>query len=183
MTANESAHRGRFFKNNYRALVAYVRQCIDDSADRDGEDIVQDVMVNLFNKADVTEPIQNLTGYLYASLRNRIIDTMRGRKKTLSLDAENGDGDAPLLKDMLRDGRGDALQTLEDRDRRSVLYAAIDALGDDEKAIVVATEFDDRSFKDLSEEWETPLGTLLSRKSRAIKHIGDFMRDRGFENH
>jgi DNA-directed RNA polymerase specialized sigma24 family protein len=63
------------------------------------------------------------------------------------------------------------------------LYAAIDALGDDEKAIVVATEFDDRSFKDLSEEWETPLGTLLSRKSRAIKHIGDFMRDRGFENH
>ena len=181
MTATEYAHRGQFFKNNYRALVAYVRQLIDDSADRDGEDIVQDVMVNLFNKADVMEPIQNLTGYLYSSLRNRIIDIMRARKKTLSFDAETGDDRERSLKEVVRDIKGDALQSLEEKDRRQVLYAAVDALGDDEKAIVVATEFDDRSFKELSEEWETPMGTLLSRKSRALKHIGDFLRKNGFK--
>ena len=181
MTANESDHRGRFFKNNYRTLVGYVRHLIDDGADRDGEDIVQDVMVNLFNKADVTEPIQNLAGYLYASLRNRIIDTMRARKKTLSLDMEAGNDRTTSLKEVLRDVKNDTLQSLVEKDRRAALYAAIDALDDDDKAIVVATEFDDRSFKELSEEWETPIGTLLSRKSRALKHIGDFLRKNGFE--
>jgi RNA polymerase sigma factor (sigma-70 family) len=183
MTATESAHRGEFFKNNYRALLGFVRQLIDDSADRDGEDIVQEVMLNLFDKADVVEPVQNLTGYLYASLRNRIIDIMRARKKTLSLDAENGEDNGLSLKDVLRDDQGDALHSLEEKDRRKALYEAIDALSDDEKAVVVATEFDDRSFKDLAEEWETPMGTLLSRKSRAIKHIGDFLRERGFDKH
>ena len=183
MTATESAHRGEFFKNNYRALVGFVRQLIDDGADRDGEDIVQDVMVNLFNKADVTEPIQNLTGYLYASLRNRIIDTMRTRKKTLSLDADDSADNGASLKDMLHETGLDALGALEEKGRRAALYEAIEALGDEEKAVVVATEFDDRSFRELAEEWEVPIGTLLSRKSRALKHIKELLEKNGFDSH
>jgi len=35
----------------------------------------------------------------------------------------------------------------------------------------VATEFDGRSFRELSEEWQVPIGTLLARKSRALQKI------------
>lgn len=49
---------------------------------------MQDVMVNLYNKADITQPIQNFAPYVYSALRNRFIDIMRTRKKNVSLDAE-----------------------------------------------------------------------------------------------
>jgi hypothetical protein len=40
-------------------------------------------MVNLFNKADVTEPIQNLTGYLYAAGKKRCRWTLKTGTATL----------------------------------------------------------------------------------------------------
>jgi RNA polymerase sigma factor (sigma-70 family) len=182
MSAIESSHRGEFFSNNYHSLVAYARQLIADSAERDSEDIVQDVMVSLFDKADVLEPVRNLAGYVYAAIRNRIVDIMRVRKKSISLDAEMEDEPGMSLKELLRDPAKDALGALEEKDRKKALYMAIDSLSEDEKSIVIATEFDDRSFRELSEEWETPMGTLLSRKSRAIEHIEEFLGHNGFDN-
>jgi RNA polymerase sigma-70 factor (ECF subfamily) len=182
MSAIESSHRGEFFRNNYNSLVAYTRQLLADSAERDSEDIVQDVMVNLFAKADVVEPIRNLTGYVYAAIRNRIVDIMRSRKKNVSLDAEIGDEPGLSLKEIIRDPAKDALGALEEKDRKMALYLAIDSLSDDEKAIIVATEFEGASFRELSEEWEVPMGTLLSRKSRAIAHIEEFLRKQGHDN-
>ncbi len=55
-------------------LVGYVRAWIADTAERDAEDVVQDVIERLFEKADVTEPVADLTAYLYRSLRNKVID-------------------------------------------------------------------------------------------------------------
>jgi RNA polymerase sigma factor (sigma-70 family) len=182
MSAMESSHRGEFFRNNYRSLVAYTRQLVADSADRDGEDIVQDVMANLFARADIIEPVRNLTGYVYAAIRNRIVDIMRARKNNVSIDAEIGDEPGISLKEMLHDPGKDALGVVEEKDRKQVLFQAIDSLSDDEKAIVIATEFEGCSFRELSEEWETPMGTLLSRKSRAIEHIGEFLRKKGFDS-
>jgi RNA polymerase sigma factor (sigma-70 family) len=171
--------QSEFFRSNYGALVGYVRNLIRDGADIAGEDIVQDVMVNLYNKADITQPIQNFASYVYSALRNRIIDIMRTRKKNVSLDAEASPERQISLAEFLHDAKSDISATLEKKELRLALYRAIDGLSDAEKAIIVATEFDDRSFKELSEEWETPLGTLLARKSRALKHIGEFLQSNG----
>ncbi len=40
-----------FFRKEQANLVGFVRRLIEDTAARDGEDIVQDVALNLFNKA------------------------------------------------------------------------------------------------------------------------------------
>ena len=66
--------------NERERWIGYVRRLIDDAAERDGEDIVEDVIVNLFDKADITSPIDNLTAYVYRSLRNRIIDYLRKKR-------------------------------------------------------------------------------------------------------
>jgi RNA polymerase sigma factor (sigma-70 family) len=180
MANTESSHRGEFFRNNYGSLVAYARKYLSDSAERDGEDIVQDVMVGLFNTADVVEPIRNLTGYVYSAIRNRIVDILRTRKKAVSLDAPIEEQPGISLKELIRDTAKDALGTLEEKDRRKALFRAIRELSDDEQAVVVETEFNGRSFRELSEEWETPMGTLLSRKSRAVQHIAELLNDKGY---
>ena len=40
-----------------------------------------------------------------------------------------------------------------------------------QKAIVIETEFEGRSFRELADEWNIPIGTLLARKSRALQKI------------
>jgi DNA-directed RNA polymerase specialized sigma24 family protein len=58
-----------FFRSEYTRLVGYVRKMIDDMAARDGEDIVQDVILNAFNLAGVNAPIENVSAYLYYEIR------------------------------------------------------------------------------------------------------------------
>jgi DNA-directed RNA polymerase specialized sigma24 family protein len=52
-----------------------------------------------------------------------------------------------------------------------LIFKAMDELSVGERAVILATEFEGKSFKDLAEEWEIPLGTLLARKSRALDKI------------
>ena len=60
---------------------------------------------------------------------------------------------------------------------RRRVYLAIDELSDDQKAIIIETEFQGRTFQDLSLEWDIPIGTLLSRKSRAMARIKSSLQD------
>jgi RNA polymerase sigma factor (sigma-70 family) len=160
----------RFFKTERTRLVAYVRRLIDDAADRDGEDIVQDVMLNLFIMADVTIPMENLAAYVYRSIRNRVIDVMKKRGlDEVSLDADAGA--AVSLKDILSDRRYDTATEIDKNDTRDALYRAINSLDSEDKAIIIMTEFEGRSFREISDAWDVPIGTLLSRKSRALVKI------------
>jgi RNA polymerase sigma-70 factor (ECF subfamily) len=132
---------------------------IDDAADRDAEDIVQDVMLGLFDKADITLPIENLSAYIYRALRNRVTDMFR-RKRDLA-----------SLAELVHESVEDAADALENKELKESVVRAIDNLNDEQRAVVIATEFEDRSFRELSEEWEIPIGTLLARKSRALQKI------------
>ena len=76
-----------FFERERKRLVAYVHRLIEDTAESDSEDILQDVVLNLLNKADITEPIENLSAYVYEALRNRVTDYFRRRKKNLPIDS------------------------------------------------------------------------------------------------
>ena len=69
-----------FFGKEYDRLRSYVGAKIMDSADKDAEDIIQDVALKLFSRADSYSPINNVAGFVYRSIRNSIIDTMRTKK-------------------------------------------------------------------------------------------------------
>jgi RNA polymerase sigma factor (sigma-70 family) len=153
------ARINEFFRTEYSRLVRFVRRLIDDATDRDAEDIVQDVMLGLFDKADVTAPIENLSAYIYSALRNRVTDMFRRKR------------DVTSLATLVHESAEDAAHILEKKELRESVVKAIENLSDDQKAVIIATEFEDRSFGELSEEWEIPIGTLLARKSRALKKI------------
>ena len=148
-----------FLRRERDALVGYVRRRIDDAADQDAEDVVQDVIVNLFDKADPTIPVRNLAAYIYRALRNGIIDRFRKRRETVAL------SDAVLAS------REDPLREAEKSELLDLVFEAMDELSAGEKAVILATEFEGRPFKELAEEWDVPLGTLLARKSRALEKI------------
>jgi RNA polymerase sigma factor (sigma-70 family) len=148
-----------FIATEWTRLVGYVRAWIADTADRDAEDVVQDVIERLFEKADVTEPVADLSAYLYRSLRNKVIDLYRKPKR------------AAELPEDLSDVRFEASEAMDREESREALFEAIDELPPAQREVLVATELEGRSFRELAEEWETPIGTLLARKHRAIRAL------------
>jgi RNA polymerase sigma factor (sigma-70 family) len=150
---------GEFLAAEWTRLVRFVRARIADSAEADAEDIVQEVMEGIFERADVTAPIVDVAGYVYRSLANRIIDSLRARRP-----------EAPLA-DVLPDVRYEAAGQMERETARERLFAAIDGLPPAQKAVLVATEMEGASYRELAEEWDEPIGTLLARKHRALRTL------------
>ena len=165
-----------FFRKEYGRMLKFVAGLIDDEADRDVEDVIQDVMLNLFDMADVTRPIHNLSAYIYGALRNRVIDLLRRRRLNVSMDAPVPGGNGGSLADILHDTRYDIAADFEKNEIRLSILDAIDFLSEDERMILISTEFENKSFRELSEETGIPIGTLLSRKSRAIEKIRKRLR-------
>lgn len=168
---------GDFFRRERQRLIAYVKGWIADTAERDGEDIVQDVALNLFDKADLTLPIENLAAYVYQSLRNRAIDLLRKKNRNLiSLENTVAKETDLTLSNIIMDSSDQADAAITRKELRRQLYLSIDSLNEPDRAIIIATEFENRSFRELAEQWHAPIGTLLARKSQALKKIRDRMR-------
>jgi RNA polymerase sigma factor (sigma-70 family) len=148
-----------FFRLERSRLVRYVGRLIDDAADREAEDIVQDVMLGVFDRADITIPIENLSAYIYQAIRNKVTDIFRRKKEVIP------------LPDEIRDTGYSTEDVVEKKELVDHIHQAIDSLSPESRAVVIATEFEGRTFRELSEEWRVPIGTLLARKSRALQQI------------
>lgn len=178
-TEQRGGHRSRvadFVAREWDRLVAGVRSWIDDEADRDAEDIVQDVMEGLLERPALGAPIQDLSAFVWQSLRNRVVDRYRVRRAIVSLDAPGDDGDGPR-ETAVADERADADRISEQRELRERIDAAIGGLGDAERAVFLATELEGRKFRELAAEWDTPIGTLLARKHRAVRRLRAALAD------
>ncbi|NNK75553.1 MAG: sigma-70 family RNA polymerase sigma factor, partial [Maribacter sp.] len=77
-----------FFNEEYHSLKAFAKSKINDAADRDAEDIVQDVALKLFSIANNTSPINNIAGFVYRALKNRIIDILRTKRESTEIEKE-----------------------------------------------------------------------------------------------
>jgi RNA polymerase sigma factor (sigma-70 family) len=172
MSAEQQRNRiADFFRREKDRLVRYVRRLIDDAAEMDGEDILQDVMLSIFDRADITAPIQNVSAYVYRALSRRTVDRYRRRRRDLSLDAGADSEESRTLLDTLPDSRYGTTVQLERRELQTSLFEAIDSLRTEYQRVVVETEFEGKSFRELSEELGVPLNTLLSWKRRAVSKL------------
>lgn len=160
-----------FFKKEYKRLKWRIDNLLTNVSDMEAEDVIQDVFLNIYSSADITQPVENLTGYIYRAAKNKVIDLHRKKKAEVSLD-QNINAYSPLsLKEIIADTHVNIEKQYEEKQMHDLLFKAIDQLKSIEKAVVIATEIEGQSFKSLSKEWNIPIGTLLSHKSRAIKQI------------
>lgn len=162
----------------YNNLLDFVRMRWRSDSERDAEDILQDVVTGLFTKVDFSKPIENVAGYIYRSLRNRIIDLQRKRKfNQVSIDREEDTGDGHMVR-QLADPGGDAPPWSSDEDLQLRMMHAIEQLKPGQQDIIYATEFEGYTFDELSREWNVPIGTLLARKHRALAKLNQMLSEK-----
>jgi RNA polymerase sigma-70 factor (ECF subfamily) len=152
-----------FFVDEYHSLKAYVKSKIEGTAERDAEDILQDVAVKLFSRAENATPIDNMAAFVYNSIRNRIIDLMRTKKpRTSTLE-----GTLHLGSEFIEQSYGETDSPFSDRMVHE-LKLAIENLKPPYREIIIAIDFEGYTYKKVSAETGIPIGTLMSRRHRAL---------------
>lgn len=151
------------FQREKDRFMAFARRQIWGMASLDPEDLVSEVFQSLLDKSDLVGGIENLAAYVYRSLGNRVLDLRRRERRTVA------PGDLAL--EQMADPDPDPLRAFQSRQDRDRLTRALDGLKPKERAVWLATEVERQSFRDLSTLWGEPVGTLLSRKSRATAKL------------
>lgn len=167
----EKKRLAEFFGSEYRKLLGYVRRRIDAIAVQDAEDFVHDVAVTLFDRADIGSSIEHLSAYVYQALQNRIVDYFRKRRRLDSIEVDEAESSKETSNVPLG-----FLSQAPDRNIRQMesahdLSKIMDGLNEEERKLIFATEIQGETFRDLAKSQNVSMGTLLSRKSRALSKI------------
>lgn len=176
MPQDDTHHLYEFFIKEGERLQKYLLKKSNRLHQMDAQDIVDEVMLQLLSLVGVGGSVKNLPAYVYRALQNRMIDMFRKNDRVTSLDMPLPEAGELSLIDRLVDPNTVTSQA-EQNELASRIAQAIDLLEPKQRAIFLATEMDGKSFKDLSEKWQEPIGTLLSRKSRAMKALQAHLRD------
>lgn len=175
----EKVHTGlrAFISSEYRNLVSFVRRYYNERyTDVTAEDIVQDVAVNLFSKLDFDGHFENIAGYVYRSIRNKIIDFQRKRKKEIPFEKFVEDEREYYFEEGIKDVSDLFFDEINDEKFYDILQKALDQLSPNQRMVFIATEMEGYTFEELSEKLEIPIGTLLSWKHRGIKRLKELIK-------
>jgi len=152
-----------FFRDEYHSLKVYTKARIDDTTDRDAEDIIQDVALKLFSRPDAASPIHNIAGFVYNSLRNKITDIMRTKRRHIQV---GYDMETRLVEfTELFYGKSDNGYS---ENMKTALKKAIIDLKPMYRNVIKAIDFEGFTYKELSLATGIPEGTLMSQRHRAI---------------
>ncbi len=124
----------------------------------DAEDLTQQVLLVAWQKLDQVRDQQSVRGWLFTVLRNCYL---RGKLRPTPLAASGLSIDLEELPEVVGD---------DDLDREQ-LQAAVNELPDEFKLVVLMFYFEDCSYREIARQLEVPIGTVMSRLSRAKGHL------------
>ena len=163
-----------FFKNERQKLIRYVQSLLHETAAMDAEDVVHDVLVRFLERSNGADSLESVAAFAYRSLKNRVIDFTRTRKRTISIEQEAVEGELRIIDILVAHGPN-ADELLQSEQGERLLFEALNRLSDIERSVVIAHEFEGQPFRELSIAWGIPQNTLLSHKSRALKKLQEHL--------
>lgn len=137
---------------HYAAVFRYAYRLCGNPVD--AEDLTQQVFLSAQRKLDQLRAADAARAWLYAILRNCFLASRRPGATPLN-------GAEPRWEDV-----PDEAAPPEVIDRE-LLQRALDALPDDYRLILLMYYYEDYSYREIAERLELPIGTVMSRLSRA----------------
>jgi RNA polymerase sigma factor (sigma-70 family) len=152
-------------------LSLFIQSRISNHSDR--EDLLQEVWFQLSRKLE-KEPLDNPRAWLYRVTRNKIIDYYRKKSpeglEELFWDEED---DEYTYENQLVAEEGPEQLFFRDQFWEA-FYEALDALPEKQRLVFVKHEMDGLTLREIADEEETNLKTIISRKGYAVR----FLRNR-----
>ncbi len=152
-----------------RRLFNFIRGRV--KSDADAEDILQEVWYQ-FSRVVNTEPIEQMSGWLFRVARNRITDNYR-KQKPLSLGSltyEDEDGEINFNDILFAEEMSPEMEDLKEVFWEE-LFKALDELPEKQRQVFVWNELEDQTFQEIADRTGENIKTLISRKGYAVKHL------------
>jgi RNA polymerase sigma factor (sigma-70 family) len=169
MTAERNNNITRTIKAIRKQLLGFIKQRVSSS--EDAEDILQDVF---YQFAGNTEPIEQVTGWLYKVTRNKITDSYRKKKLPLAEDMfSNVEAEEDMLdwKEFLLPAESNSETTYLRNLFWEALQQALDELPAEQRDVFIQNEMEGVPFKDIEQQSGVSVATLISRKRYAVLHL------------
>ncbi|QIG54790.1 sigma-70 family RNA polymerase sigma factor [Altererythrobacter sp. BO-6] len=132
---------------------------------KEAEDALQDVYVNLWQRADRYDPQRaSPISWLATFARNRAVDRLRSgkvRQGAVELDEAFGLADTAPLADSL----------LIDAERQARVHTCLDRLETNQRGNIRAAYFGGQTYAELAEAQGVPLGTMKSWIRRGLAKL------------
>lgn len=132
------------------------------------EDIVQDVMLQIWRRAAQFDPARADAGtWIFAITRNRYIDLVRQEKRPeIALD------DPVIVSD-----EATPEEAMRDRERADRVAAALEQLPEAQRAIIRQSYFAELTQQEIATQDGLPLGTVKSRLRLAFGRLRELLGD------
>jgi RNA polymerase sigma-70 factor, ECF subfamily len=138
----------------------------------DAEDLVQETFAKALRGFSSYQQGTNFRAWMYRILRNTFLSSRTGRKAMMTVPLEQ-DEDSPVVAAV-------DTQTPEailiDRSDQHLLQESLDELPLNFREILLLCEVEEMSYQEIAETLGVPIGTVMSRLSRARRALRDLAR-------
>ena len=147
----------RRYQDRLVSSLAYVMGSADDA-----HDIAQDAFLQAFVKLSTFQGNSLFFTWLYRIAFNLSVSRRRREKTALSIDYfRTAVGEEPAAADVRPD------QRCQREEEAAQVHAALALLSEEHRAVLVLRDFNDRSYDEIAQILEIPVGTVRSRIHRA----------------
>ena len=169
MSPKDSKRITSAWESEHKRLLGYIRKRIPISEQAEG--ILQDIFYQLTVGFRDIRRIESLTSWLYKVADNRITDLFRKRKhEVISYSDTLTEGEeGPLTLGEILPAVG---TTPYDKDLKDRIWETIEEtlseLPEEQRSVFIETEFEEKSFREISGNTGLGISTLISRKRYAV---------------
>ncbi|PCI10663.1 hypothetical protein COB72_02710 [bacterium] len=166
VSANQEAAVGELYERFGSLVFRMAYQSMPTRSE--AEDGVQEIFVRLWRTADRYDPRKAaLVTWVMLLTRRHLVDKLRRKRARIK---------TAVLDDSLASGIGawtesNAGQRMEHDEHFSALVIKIETLPELQKTVVMRAYLGGQTLRQISEELETPLGTIKSALSRALVRL------------
>jgi len=139
----------------------------------EAEDLVQETYVKALKGFSSFQLGTNFRAWIYRILRNTFLTSRKGLKVTMTVPLDFDEDEEGLEPAIERDTPETLLLA---RSSREMLQKAIDELPVHFREILLLCEVEEMSYQEISETLAVPMGTVMSRLSRARQSLRSQLR-------
>jgi RNA polymerase sigma-70 factor (ECF subfamily) len=155
---------------------------------QEAEDLVQETMLKAFRFANTYQRGTNLRAWLFRILNTSAINRYR-KQATHPMTTPLPEGEEFYLYNRIRDINGQELSSGAEEEVLSQyldedVYRALNDLPINFRMPIILADIEGLSYKEIAQALNIPIGTVMSRISRARRHLQrslwDYARNRGY---
>ncbi len=151
-------------------------------AQADAEDLLQDLMIKVYQRPDDLDGVERLRPWLTRVMYRMFIDNRRRYARSpihLAVDNNAGnDEDGEALFEKIPDNQPIPEEARMHQDRNRILSEAMDRLSEDHRMVVLLHDVEGYTLEEIGQILDSPIGTLKSRIHRARARLKDIIGNR-----